>query len=167
MLLSILTLFIKRQQVEEAENALMSVASFTNYYPQKWRKKAFRSEVKSDFESFFVYKVHAFVLEIISVVCAPLVLMVSLPPCAEQICEFVKINAVEVAGVGDIIGLSTFDLDKFGDSKKTEDSFLGFKRAHNKWQPTNIGGPELIDRIRNWKSLEEQTRQQILERERG
>ena len=62
--------------VEEAEDKLMQVSSFTHYYPQKWRKKAFKQEVKTEFESFFVFKVHAFILEIFSVVCAPLVLMV-------------------------------------------------------------------------------------------
>lgn len=98
--------------VEEAETALMKVASFTHHYPSKWRRKAFRSEVKSDFERFFVFKVSAFAQELVSVVCAPLVLMVSLPPCAGEICEFVRRNRVEVKGVGDIIGAATFNLER-------------------------------------------------------
>ena len=47
------------------------------------------------------YKVKLFVNELISVMLAPIILGVSLPKCADELCEFVRGVKTEVPGAGD------------------------------------------------------------------
>jgi len=108
-----------------------------------------------------------------SVVSAPLVLIFSLPGCADAICDFVRVTTMEVPGVGDVCGFGCFDFTKFGDENwggqipgvgemgksfarraarpkaklgKMEKSFFGFKNNNSSWAPEE-SGQDLIDKV--------------------
>ena len=104
-----------RNLFAEIDNCLALVAVHTHYYPDIWKGRGWEKAVYNQVSAMFMYKAKLFALELASVVLAPVILCVSLPRCAEKICEFVMTVTAEVPGGGDICGYATFDFDKFGD----------------------------------------------------
>jgi hypothetical protein len=94
---------------------LETIATHTHYLPEDWRGKACEDRTKKVFSAMFQYKAGHFANEILSIVVAPLILCISLPRCAERLCNFVRDSKVEVVGIGDVVGFSTFDFDTFED----------------------------------------------------
>ena len=81
-------------------------------------------------------------MEVASIVVAPIILCVSLPRCAEEICKFVRESKVEVRGVGDVVGFSTFDFDSFEDEKTSNHALNSLKnciRYRYAWMNVNWG----------------------------
>ena len=99
----------------DMDTALLKVASHTHYYPEFWKKRGWDEIIKGVFSELFQYKLKLFVLEVMSIIVAPIVLCYSLPPCAIDICRFVQKVKVEVPGTGDHCGFATFDFDLFED----------------------------------------------------
>jgi Autophagy protein Apg9. len=99
----------------EMDAALIKVSSHTHYYPEFWRKRGWDDVVKSAFSELFQYKLKLFLLEVTSIIVAPIILCHSLPLCAPKICAFVQKVKVEVPGAGDHCGFATFDFDLFPD----------------------------------------------------
>jgi len=106
---------LRRNLVDEMNSELEKLATHTHYFPDNWRGNACDDETKKSFTAMFQYKAAHFAREILSIVVAPLILCISLPRCADQLCNFVRDSKVEVSGVGDVIGHSTFDFDIFED----------------------------------------------------
>ena len=104
-----------RNLFAEMDNCLAQVAVHTHYYPDIWKGRGWEQPVYKQVSAMFMYKAKLFVFEIASVILAPVFLCVSLPRCAEKICEFVMTVKAEVSGAGDVCGYATFDFDKFGD----------------------------------------------------
>jgi autophagy-related protein 9 len=99
----------------EMDATLAEVATHTHYYPEVWKARAWDRGTYKAVSAMFQYKAKLFVHEVVSVVLAPIILCVSLPKCAEQICEFVMAIKAEVPGAGEVCGYSTFNFDLFGD----------------------------------------------------
>jgi autophagy-related protein 9 len=99
----------------EMEAALAKVAVYTHYFPDTWRKRSWKKETQTDFSALFQHKSRLFVSEILSTLCAPYVLCISLPRCATNICAFVHKTKVELPGLGETCGYSCFDFDAFQD----------------------------------------------------
>lgn len=99
----------------EMDAALIKVSSHTHYYPEFWKKRGWDDIVKSAFSELFQYKLKLFLLEVTSIIVAPIILCHSLPLCAPKICAFVQKVKVEVPGAGDHCGFATFDFDLFHD----------------------------------------------------
>ena len=104
-----------RNLFAEIDNCLAQVAVHTHYYPDIWKGRGWEMTVYKQVSDMFMYKAKLFFLEVVSVVLAPILLCVSLPRCAENICEFVMTVKAEVSGAGEVCGYATFDFDKFGD----------------------------------------------------
>jgi hypothetical protein len=104
-----------RNIFEEMSSALDQVATFTHFYPEVWKARAWDRGTYKAVSALFQYKAKLFVHEVVSVILAPIVLCVSLPKCAENICEFVVSIKAEVPGAGEVCGYSTFNFDVFGD----------------------------------------------------
>ena len=94
---------------------LEKIATHTHYFPDKWRGRASDDATKKAFSEMFQFKAAHFAREILSIVVAPLILCISLPRCADGLCNFVRDSKVEVPGAGDVVGYSTFDFDVFED----------------------------------------------------
>ena len=117
-----------RNMFEEIDNALARVSSHTHYCPQVWKGRGWDEGTHRAFSSMFQYKAKLFATEIVSMIVAPYILCISLPRCAEPICEFVLATRAEVAGAGDVCGYATFDFDKYGDETwdlRTRDPLAG------------------------------------------
>ena len=97
------------------ESALESVANHIHYYPDIWRGRGWDPKTHKSFSTMFKFKAQLFLQEVISLILSPYILCVSLPRCAEAICEFVLSIKSEVPGVGEVCGYSTFNFDVYGD----------------------------------------------------
>jgi autophagy-related protein 9 len=97
------------------DSALAEVASYTHHYPETWKKRGWDKITKSAFSELFQAKAKLFLLEILSIIFAPIILCVSLPQNASEICAFIHGVKIEVPGAGEVCGFSTFDFDTFQD----------------------------------------------------
>lgn len=104
-----------RNLFADMDATLAQVTAHTHHYPESWKGSGWRRRTYKEFSKMFKYKTQLFVMEVVSVIMAPLVLCISLPKCAEQICEFVLTTKTEVPGAGDVCGFATFDFDSFQD----------------------------------------------------
>ncbi len=107
--------YARRNLKNDMNLELKRIATHTHYLPDSWRGKAADDKTKRLFSSMFQYKANHFAMEILSIMAAPLILCVSLPRCADKLCDFVRDSKVEVPSVGDVVGYSTFDFDSFED----------------------------------------------------
>ena len=105
----------QRNLFAEMDTALQTISEHTHYYPEFWKKRGWDDIIKASFSELFQYKVQLFVLEIASIVVAPIMLCYSFPQSALKICSFVQNIKMEVPGTGDHCGYATFDFDLFED----------------------------------------------------
>ena len=105
----------RRNLVDDMNSELEKIATHTHYFPDEWRGKACEDSTKNSFSAMFRYKAAHFASEVLSIIVAPLILCISLPRCADRLCSFVRDSKLEVPGVGDVVGYSTFDFDAFED----------------------------------------------------
>lgn len=138
------------------DNALENVSLSTHYMPDIWRGRGWEQHTKDEFSLMFQYKAKLFFIEILSVIFAPFVLMISLPSCADELCKFVYEVKLDIPGVGDICGFSSFDFDKFedenwhgmGENKRPNDSYSEFKFNNRQSNFANNGFMECRKRPR-------------------
>jgi len=167
------------------EELVTQIASHTHYYPQYWHQRCHTIIVKDDISDLFPYKIHLFLMEILSVLLTPTVLCFSLPSCASVIIDFVRDHSKYIEGVGAVCDYSLFELDKYGDENygtllnennrnennrneknkllngKLEQSFINFKTTHPHWNNVydqNNTGNRMFDRIQLYKFGKEHQR---------
>jgi autophagy-related protein 9 len=99
----------------DIDTALVKVSSHTHYYPEFWKKRGWDEKVKKIFSRMFMTKFNLFLMEVASIIVAPIILCSSLPSRAVDICTFVQKTKAEISGTGDHCGFATFDFDSFGD----------------------------------------------------
>lgn len=134
-------------------NVLMEeIAKHTNYIPLDWIDNAHTRKVRDEFLGYFQYKIVVFLLEILSVVFAPLIFMFSLPKSADDVIRFLREMSVEEEGLGTICKLASFDMAENGNRDygaepstndptkhtqhgKLEMSVVAFKANHPEWEP--------------------------------
>ena len=64
----------RRNLFAEMDAALEKITHHTHYYPEFWRKRGWDDIIKASFLELFQYKVQLFLLEIVSIVVAPIIL---------------------------------------------------------------------------------------------
>ena len=169
----------RRNMMNNMSVELEKVASHTHFLPDSWRGKGWDDKTKKEFSAMFAYKAYHFAMEVASIVVAPIILSVSLPRCADEICQFVRESKVEVSGVGDVVGFSTFDFDSFEDENwsgkdehshpsdaatvnvrpktkhgKMEKSFFNFKAVYFKWK-VPVSGKNLVSRLDSFREKQD------------
>lgn len=165
----------RRNLIKDMNREIENLATHTHYLPDEWRGRGWHDNTKKAFASLFQFKANHFANEIAAIVAAPLILCVSLPRCADKLCNFVRDSKVEVSGVGDMVGYSTFDFESFQDESwmgsktsscdsfksgfghrpksrhgKMEMSFFNFKGSYPNWaMPPS--GKKLADRVETFR----------------
>eukprot|EP01112_Ceratiomyxa_fruticulosa_P005065 TRINITY_DN1562_c0_g1_i4.p1 TRINITY_DN1562_c0_g1~~TRINITY_DN1562_c0_g1_i4.p1 ORF type:complete len:724 (-),score=121.59 TRINITY_DN1562_c0_g1_i4:92-2263(-) len=104
-------------QVFDPVAALDEVISHTHYMPRSWRGKLHTQSVFDDVCQLFQFKWTVFARELFSVVSAPLILIFSLPRCANDIVQFFIDFTVDLDGVGHVCSFATFNLSAHGNVK--------------------------------------------------
>ena len=164
----------RRNMMNDMSVELEKVSSHTHFLPDSWRGKGSDDKIKKEFSAMFQYKANHFAMEIASIIVAPLILCVSLPRCADEICNFVRESKVEVSGVGDVVGFSTFDFDSYEDENwsdkveqsdgvntrpktkhgKMEKSFFNFKTIYPHWKMPE-SGKNLVSRLTEFQEKQD------------
>ena len=94
---------------DDQDAALLEVASFTHFYPNRWRGRGGSRATQQEFEAMFPLALTSLLLsEVAALVAVPLMLWWDLPRAAADICAFVAENTVRIEGVGDVCSLSAF-----------------------------------------------------------
>jgi autophagy-related protein 9 len=68
--------------VIEPVKAMEEVVQHTHYFPKSWRGRVHGHKVLNDFTALFQFRLVNFLLDLLSVLLAPFILMFSLPKCA-------------------------------------------------------------------------------------
>lgn len=103
--------------VMEPDKAMEDLVQHTHYMPSSWKGKTHTNRVLTEFNQLFEYKIVIFVVELLSVLFAPFILLFSLPNSAEKVIEFFRVFTVHEHGVGDVCKFATFSLDENGNKK--------------------------------------------------
>ncbi|KAJ2812999.1 autophagy protein atg9 [Coemansia furcata] len=136
------------------------------YMEPEWRGKLDTTMVRRRFESLFTYKLLIFFHELLGVVTAPFIMLLSLPDCAEKVIDFFREFTVNVDGLGYVCSFAAFDFEKHGNVKfsaptrapgenlaskngKMEQSFLAFKAGYPEWQPRDQAASIYLQRAQN------------------
>jgi autophagy-related protein 9 len=102
----------------DPETLLMDVVADTHYLPNEWRGAGLHSDnVFREFSNLFEYRLVLFVQELLSIILAPFVLAISLPPCAAGIVDFFREFTVHVDSVGYVCSFAVFNFNSFNDSR--------------------------------------------------
>lgn len=94
------------------EYVLRQVIEYTHYEPDHWKGRLHSYEVKVDFSGLYKNKVVIFMEEIVSILIAPLILIVSLPRSSDQIVDFFREFTIHVDGLGYVCSFAVFDFKK-------------------------------------------------------
>ena len=150
-------------QVFDPTYWLKEVSLDTHYLPDEWRNKAHTSQVRTEFEHYYDYKIVLWGQELLSVIFAPIILYYSLPSCAPAIIDFFREFTVHVDTYGYVCSFAVFDFKRHGNLKfgaaqelisenrlsnqgKMEHSFLSFKATYPQWDP-GLEGSEYLNRV--------------------
>lgn len=94
------------------EYALRQVIEYTHYEPTHWQHRLHSYEVKTEFSGLYKNKVLIFMEEIVSILIAPLILIISLPRSSDQIVDFFREFTIHVDGLGYVCSFAVFDFKK-------------------------------------------------------
>ncbi|KAK0764596.1 hypothetical protein N5P37_002062 [Trichoderma harzianum] len=99
-------------QVFDPEYALRNVVEYTHYMPDHWQGRLHSFEVKQEFSELYKMKVVIFLEEILGIITTPLLLLLSLPKCSDQIVDFFREFTVHVDGMGYVCSFAEFDFKR-------------------------------------------------------
>ena len=98
----------------DPEVAMNAVVSHTHYYPDSWKDRLYSEDVRQQFSAMYKLEALLFLDELIGIIVTPLVLMFSLPNCAEQLVDFFREFTVDVDGLGTVCSYALFDFKNGG-----------------------------------------------------
>ena len=98
--------------VFDPEYALRNVIEYTHYMPEHWNGRLHSSDVKREFSDLYKMKVVIFLEEVMGIITTPLLLLFSLPKCAEQVVDFFREFTIHVDGLGYVCSFAVFDFKK-------------------------------------------------------
>ncbi|KAG6286816.1 hypothetical protein E4U09_006564 [Claviceps aff. purpurea] len=94
------------------EFALRNVIDYTHFMPDHWQDRLHSFEVKKEFSELYKMKVIIFLEEVLGIITTPMLLLFSLPKCAERITDFIREFTVHVDGLGHVCSFAVFDFQK-------------------------------------------------------
>ncbi|PHH63568.1 hypothetical protein CDD82_1884 [Ophiocordyceps australis] len=118
---------ITRGMVSEESNvfnpewALRQVIQYTHYVPDHWRGRLHSFEVKREFSDLYKMKVVIFLEEIMGIITTPLLLLLSLPQCSDQIVDFFREFTIHIDGLGYVCSFAIFDFKTGGKQQASDD----------------------------------------------
>ncbi|KAJ2698090.1 autophagy protein atg9, partial [Coemansia spiralis] len=136
------------------------------YMEPSWRGHLDTTRVRREFEALFSYRLLIFAHELLGVITAPFIMLVSLPGCAEQVVDFFRECTAHRDGLGYVCSFADFDLENHGNVRfsaptraaaehlsskngKMELSFLAFKADYPDWTPRTQAGSIYLQRAQH------------------
>ncbi|EHK23239.1 uncharacterized protein TRIVIDRAFT_123233, partial [Trichoderma virens Gv29-8] len=102
----------EESMVFDPEYALRNVIEYTHYMPDHWQGRLHSFEVKQEFSELYKMKVVIFLEEVLGIITTPLLLLLSLPKCSDQIVDFFREFTVHVDGMGYVCSFAEFDFKR-------------------------------------------------------
>ncbi|XP_014257003.1 autophagy-related protein 9A [Cimex lectularius] len=96
------------------EHLMNTVLAHVHYLPASWRGQAHTQTVRSQFSQLFQYTATYLIVELISPIATPLVLIFHLRKKALDLVDFYRCFTVQVAGVGDVCSFAQMDVRTHG-----------------------------------------------------
>ncbi|KAF3763738.1 hypothetical protein M406DRAFT_65086 [Cryphonectria parasitica EP155] len=123
------------------EYVLRQVIEYTHYEPEHWKGRLHSYEVKTEFSGLYKNKVIIFMEEIVSILIAPLILIVSLPRSSDQIVDFFREFTIHVDGLGYVCSFAVFDFKKVPKQPSTGGDVRGdyYSTKHGKMAASFYG----------------------------
>lgn len=94
------------------EYAMRNVIEYTHFMPKHWEGRLHSSEVKQEFSELYKMKVVILLEEILGIITTPMLLLLSLPKCSDQIVDFFREFTIHVDGLGYVCSFAVFDFKK-------------------------------------------------------
>jgi len=138
------------------EQELRNVLAHVHYVPPNWHGNAELASTRSDFNDYFQPKFVVILLQLLSPIITPILLITWFRSRALDFVDFFHNFTVNVEGVGDVCSLALLDVKRHGDSKwtftegpvdqtkpttsphtggKTELSLINFRIVNPQWEP--------------------------------
>jgi autophagy-related protein 9 len=95
--------------VADPEFSLRNVIEYTHYFPDHWNDRMYSFDVKQEFSGLYKLRIINFLDDLVGILTAPLVLLISLPKCSDQIVDFFREFTVHVDGLGYVCSFALFD----------------------------------------------------------
>ncbi|KAF6203942.1 hypothetical protein GE061_002280 [Apolygus lucorum] len=122
------------------EHLMNAVLAHVHYLPARWRGLAHTQAVRAEFTQLFQYTATYLLIELISPIATPLVLLFYMKHKALDLVDFYRSFTVEVAGVGDVCSFAQMDVRQHGDpswnhlpasapAKETQPVFKNYTQA--------------------------------------
>lgn len=106
----------------DPEVAMNAVVAHTHYYPDSWKDRLYSEDVRQQFSAMYKLEALLFLDELIGIIVTPMVLMFSLPNCAEQLVDFFREFTVDVDGLGTVCSYALFDFKNGGKAPRQASS---------------------------------------------
>jgi hypothetical protein len=130
---------------------MRQLVAHTHYYPLRWRGAIHTEKVRKQFARMFRTKGELFIIEILSTLATPFLLLFHFPLYSARIIEFVENCTVSVQGMGHICVYAMLDLESCGDSRYTH---LPVQFKANNVKPSSSGaGNEQPENSKNYQFL--------------
>eukprot|EP01130_Rhizamoeba_saxonica_P003251 TRINITY_DN1389_c0_g2_i6.p1 TRINITY_DN1389_c0_g2~~TRINITY_DN1389_c0_g2_i6.p1 ORF type:complete len:591 (-),score=102.97 TRINITY_DN1389_c0_g2_i6:24-1796(-) len=97
-----------RASSDTLNSAMVELAKSTHYLPTHWVERAHLEEIRDEFYHLFQYTAILWIMEFVSILTTPLVLIFSLPSSADEIIEFCQKKAERLPGIGFVCSFSLF-----------------------------------------------------------
>ncbi|CAM1503712.1 Fc.00g013030.m01.CDS01 [Cosmosporella sp. VM-42] len=94
------------------EYALRNVIEYTHFMPDHWQGRLHSFEVKQEFSELYKMKVIIFLEEVMGIITTPMLLLLTLPRCSDQIVDFFREFTIHVDGLGYVCSFAVFDFQR-------------------------------------------------------
>ncbi|XP_014283339.1 autophagy-related protein 9A isoform X2 [Halyomorpha halys] len=141
------------------EHLMNSVLAHVHYLPSHWRGNAHTQTVRNEFTHLFQYKATFLLMEVLSPIVTPVLLLTHVRPRALEFVDFFRSFTVEVGAVGDVCSFAQMDIRSHGnpdwnpgpsrpttdqytqaEEGKTELSLIHFTYTNPEWSPPAPSG---------------------------
>lgn len=141
------------------EHLMNSVLAHVHYMPSHWRGSAHTQTVRSEFTHLFQYKATFLLMELLSPIVTPVLLLTHVRPRSLEFVDFFRSFTVEVGAVGDVCSFAQMDIRNHGnpdwnpgpnrpttdqytqaEEGKTELSLMHFTSTNPDWSPPGPSG---------------------------
>ncbi|CAH1395015.1 unnamed protein product [Nezara viridula] len=141
------------------EHLMNSVLAHVHYLPSHWRGNAHTQTVRNEFTHLFQYKATFLMMELLSPIMTPVLLLTHVRPRALEFVDFFRSFTVEVGAVGDVCSFAQMDIRNHGnpdwnpgpnrpttdqytqaEEGKTELSLIHFTFTNPEWSPPGPSG---------------------------
>jgi autophagy-related protein 9 len=98
----------------DPEISMKAVIANTHYCPDSWQGRLYSNEVRAEFADLYKIELVQFLEEIVTTITTPILLLYSLPRCADALVDFFREFTIDIDGLGTVCSFAVFDFKSGG-----------------------------------------------------